>query len=142
MMMQSWMGSDFTNDDLVQQSSIVHDYEHRFLKDGLLENRPCYVLELIPKEEAPVVWGKIITWISKADYLQLKSELYDEDGYLVQTMHGRDIRDLGGRLLPARLEVIPEDEEGNKTIITYKFLDFTQKKDDAFFSLQNLKRIH
>ena len=141
MMMQSWMGSDFKNDDLVQQSSVVTDYEHTLLGEETIEERNCYKLQMIPKEEAAVVWGKVIIWIDKQEFIQMKTEFYDEDGYLVNTMLGKNIKDLGGKLLPSLLEVIPADDEGNKTIVEYLNLEFDQPMKDQFFAIQNLKRI-
>jgi outer membrane lipoprotein-sorting protein len=141
MMMQSWMGSDFTNDDLVKESSIIKDYTHRILGEEEVEGRLSYKIELIPKEDAPVVWGKIISWIDKKDFLQLKSEMYDEDGFLVNTMYGKNIKMLGGKLLPALLEVIPADEEGHMTQIEYNELEFDMPIESSFFSTKNLKRV-
>ena len=141
MMMQSWMGSDFTNDDLVRESSIIVDYTHKLLGTEVLEERDCYKIELVPKPEAPVVWGKVISWIEKKDYLQLKTEFYDEDGYLVNTMYGKEIRMLGGRLLPTRLEMVPADEEGKMTVVEQLELQFDQPISESFFSLQNMKRV-
>lgn len=85
MMMQSWMGSDFTNDDLVRESSIVKDYTHKLLGEEIVAAYSCYKVELIPLENAPVVWGKVLMWVSKKDYLWLKAEFYDEDDILVST---------------------------------------------------------
>ena len=141
MMMQSWMGSDFTNDDLVKESSILNDYTHEFLEEDAIEGRQCHVIKLTPKEDAPVVWGKIISWIDKTDYLQLKTEMYDEEGYLVNTMYGKEIKNLGGKLLPSILEIIPEEEEGHKTIVEYVELTFDKPISDSFFSTKNLKRV-
>lgn len=141
MMSQSWMGSDFKNDDLVKQSSIVVDYTHKHIGTEKIEGRECWKIELTPKASAAVVWGKIYSWISKEDYLQLKTEFYDEDGYLVNTMVGKNIRNLGGISLPSLLEVIPEEEEGNKTIMEYVALEFDIKVDDSFFTVQNMKRV-
>ncbi|NNF36683.1 MAG: outer membrane lipoprotein-sorting protein, partial [Saprospiraceae bacterium] len=141
MMMQSWMGSDFTNDDLVKESSIIKDYTHRILGEEEIVGRLSYMIELIPKENAPVVWGKIISWIDKKDFLQLKSEMYDEDGFLVNTMYGKNIKMLGGKLLPALLEVIPADEDGHMTQIEYNELEFDISIESSFFSTKNLKRV-
>jgi len=140
MMSQSWMGSDFTNDDLVKQSSIVVDYEHKLLGKEEIEGYECYQLELIPHEDAPVVWGKIIIWVSTKEYMQLKTEFYDEDDYLVNTILGKEVKVLGGKLLPARMEVIPADEEGHMTIIEQLSLNFDDPIKDAFFSVQSMKR--
>ena len=99
MMMQSWMGSDFTNDDLIKESSIIEDYTHRLLGDSVIQGRDCYKIELIPKPQAPVVWGKIYSWIDKEDFMELKTELYDEDGYLINRVHFTEIEMLDERLL-------------------------------------------
>jgi outer membrane lipoprotein-sorting protein len=141
MMMQSWMGSDFTNDDLVKQSSLVSDFTHKLLGKERIDGRACHIVELIPKPDAAVVWGKVIMWIDENDYLELKVEFYDEDGYLVNTMYGKDIKTIGGRTLPARLELIPADKPDQKTIVEQLALDFKVKLDDSFFSVQNLKRV-
>ena len=141
MMSQSWMGSDFNNDDLVKQSSIVVDYTHKLLGTESIDGRECWKIELTPKADAAVVWGKILSWVSKKEYLQMKTEFYDEDGYLVNTMIGKNIKNLGGIMLPSLLEVIPEEEEGNKTIMEYISLEFDIKVDDSFFSVQNMKRV-
>ena len=141
MMMQSWMGSDFTNDDLIKESSIIEDYTHRLVGDSILLGRECYQIELIPKPEAPVVWGKIISWIDKKDFMELKSELYDEDGYLINRVLFSEIELLDGRLLPSKMEYIPVDKEGQKTVIKYQTVDYDIEIGDAFFSLQNMKRV-
>ncbi|MCB9299679.1 MAG: outer membrane lipoprotein-sorting protein [Lewinellaceae bacterium] len=141
MMMQSWMGSDFTNDDLIKESSIVEDYSQKLLGSETVDGRECYKIELTPKEDAAVVWGKILSWIDKKDFMQLKVEFYDEDGYLVNTMYGKNVKELGGRLLPSKMEVIPADEPGNKTIVEYLSLDFDTPIEASFFSIQNLKRV-
>lgn len=141
MMMQSWMGSDFTNDDLVKQSSMVTDFTHKLIGREMVEARSCFKIEFTPKPDAAVVWGKIMMWIDEKDYLELKVEFYDEDGYLVNTMYGKNIKKIGGRTLPTRMELIPADKEGQKTIIEQLALDFNVKLDESYFSVQNLKRV-
>ena len=141
MMMQSWMGSDFTNDDLVRQSSIVEDYTHVIAGEEKLDGYECYKIEMIPKPDAGVVWGKIITWISKDGYLQLKADHFDEDMVLVKTMTGSNIVKMGGRTIPAHWEMIPHDDPGQKTIMDYKNIKFNIEIDEAFFSQQNMKRV-
>lgn len=142
MMNQSWMGSDFTNDDLVRQSSIVVDYTHKIVGSQTLEGRDCYKILLTPKPNAPVVWGKVEMWISKKDFLQLQSKMYDEDGYLVNTMRGSKIKNLGGRVLPSYMEMIPADKPNQKTVLEYKRMVFDKPISDGFFSVQNMKRVN
>ena len=141
MMMQSWMGSDFTNDDLVKQSSIVTDYYHELLGDTTIGQYDCHKIVLTPKEDAPVVWGKIEAYITQKDFLQKLIRYYDEEEYLVNTMVLSDIRDMGGRTIPTRLEMIPADEVGQKTVISYEHMAFDIDIPDQFFSLQNMKRV-
>jgi len=140
MMMQSWMGSDFSNDDLVNQTSIVDDFTHELMGVDTIEEMACYIIKLVPLPDATVVWGSIITWIDQTDYLQIKTEFYDEDEYLVNTMIGREIKMMGGRKVPSILEVIPADDPGEKTILEQLVLDFSTKKKESFFSIQNMKR--
>lgn len=141
MMMQSWMGSDFTNDDLVRESSIVDDYSHKLLKDTVIDGRDAWKVELIPTEEAAVVWGKIEGYISKEGYLQLLFKYYDEDGYLVNTMILSDIKELGGRVIPTKMEMIPAENPDQKTLIVYNQMQFDISIDDGFFSIQSMKRV-
>jgi len=141
MMLQSWMGSDFTNDDLVRESSMVTDYEHRLLGETVLDGHDCHQIEMIPKPEAGVVWGKIVIWITKTGYLQLRSDFYDEDGTLVKHMIGREIKELGGRTFPTHIEMIPDDKPGQKTTIDYHHIQFNPRIDPVFFSEQNMKRV-
>lgn len=141
MMSQSWMGTDFTNDDLVKEFSILDDYEHQLMGEEMVNDRNCYKLLLTPKPAAAVVWGKIITWIDKKDYLQLKAEYYDENGKLVNRMNGSNIRKLGGRWLPATLEMIPVDKPGQKTILEYRDIQFDQPLNENFFTVERMKLI-
>ncbi|HID38583.1 MAG TPA: outer membrane lipoprotein-sorting protein [Calditrichaeota bacterium] len=141
MMLQSWMGSDFTNDDLVRQSSIVQDYNHSIAGEETIDGYSCYKILMIPKPDAGVVWGKIFLWVSKKEYLQLKANYYDEDGILVKTMVGSNIQKMGGRLIPTHWEMIPVDKPGQKTVMDYLDIKFNIKIDESFFSQQNMKRV-
>jgi len=141
MMMQSWMGSDFTNDDLVSESSLVEDYNHKLLGEEKIEGYDCYKIELIPHDDAPVVWGKLMMWVSKEEYHWLKAEYYDEENYLVKTEVMSDIKKMDDRVMPTRLEMIPEDEEGHKTILIFENMEFNIDLKESFFSQQNMKRI-
>ncbi len=141
MMMQSWMGSDFTNDDLIRESSMVKDYTHKIMGRETIEGRECYKIEMTPREAAPVVWGRVLAWIDVKEYMQMKAEFYDEDDYLVNTMYGKKVKEMDGRLLPSILEVVPADEEGHKTVVEYLELEFNDPIEDSFFSIQNMKRL-
>jgi outer membrane lipoprotein-sorting protein len=141
MMMQSWMGSDFTNDDLVKESSILNDYTHTLVADTVVNGRDSYIIKLIPNEDAAVVWGKIFTYIDKQTYNQMIVKYYDEDDYLVSTMILSEEKDIGGRFLPTKLEMIPAENPRQKTVIEYTVREFNKPINAGFFSLQNMKRI-
>jgi outer membrane lipoprotein-sorting protein len=141
MMMQSWMGSDITNDDLVKESSIVEDYDHTLMGTETIEGYDCYKILLEPHEDAPVVWGKIISWISRDEYFTLKNEYYDEDGYLVNRELLSKINDVGDRVIPTYFEVIPVDKEGQKTTMEFTHVKFNTPIEDDFFSIQNMRRV-
>lgn len=141
MMMQSWMGSDFTNDDLVRESSIVKDYTHKLLGKEIIREQQCYKIELTPLPEAPVTWGKAIMWITVNGFNQWKTEFYDEDMELVNTMNAYNIKKMGDREIPTKLEIIPQDKKGNKTVLEITNMIFNKAIDDAFFSQQNMKKL-
>jgi outer membrane lipoprotein-sorting protein len=141
MLSQGWMGSDFTNDDIVNESSIVVDYNHTIKGNEHIEGYDCYLIELIPKEDAPVVWGRILVRISKTDDLILKSEYFDEDDFLVQTEIVSDIKMMDGRKIPSHFELIPEEKEGHKTMLDITSIVFDISISESFFSQQNMKRV-
>ena len=141
MMSQGWMGSDYTNDDILKESSVVNDYDHEIVGEEEYDGRLCYKIKMVAKEDAAVIWGHQVRWIDKKDFLFMKSELYDEDSYLVRTELGSDIKSMDGRLIPTRIELIPAEEEDQMTIIEIKEIQFNQNIKDSFFSQQNMKRI-
>ncbi|MCW8809558.1 MAG: outer membrane lipoprotein-sorting protein, partial [Ignavibacteriaceae bacterium] len=124
MMLQSWMGSDFTNDDLVKESSVIKDYTHKILGEVKIDGMDCYKIQLTPKPDAGVVWGKIIAWIAKDTYLEPKVEYYDEDGFMVKQFIGSNLQKMDGRNIFTHWEMIPEDKPGNKTIMDYNKIQF------------------
>ncbi len=141
MMNQSWMGTDFTNDDLVRESSIINDYTHKLIGDTLIGERPCYKIEMIPKQSAAVVWGRLISCIDKKDYIELHMRFYDEDGVLINIMNAYDPKLMGGRIIPSRFEMIPVDKKGNKTEMIYNNIIFDQPINDEFFNLSTMKNL-
>ena len=140
-MVQSWMGTDFTNDALINAGSLVEDYTHKLKGIVSVDGTPCYQIELVPKPEAAVVWGKVITHISVKQTLQLRTEFYDEDDYLITTLKATEIKDIGGQALPSKLTIIPADEEGFYTEMTYKKLDFNPTFAPDFFERSNMKQV-
>ena len=139
LMMGSWMGSHFTNDDLVKESRIVDDYDFEISFEGEREGVDVWEFQLTPRPEAPVVWGRIDEQVRKADLMPTWVRYYDEDGQLVRTMTFSGYRTMGDRLVPASMLVTPADKPEERTLLTYHELDFGISLDESFFSLRNLR---
>jgi outer membrane lipoprotein-sorting protein len=140
MMMSSWMGSDFTNDDLVKESSIVEDYSHTLLGTVDLDGTDAFKIEAIPKPEAPVVWGKLYFFVREKDYVPLRQEYFSESGELVRYLNFSDIKRMGERLLPTVWEMVPLNKKGKKTIVNLIQIQFDLPLKDELFTLRNLKK--
>jgi len=139
LMMGSWMGSHFTNDDLVKESSIVDDYDFEIAYEGDRDGVDVWEFSLIPKPEAPVVWGRVEEQVRKADMMPTWVRYYDEDGDLIRTIEFSDYQIMSGRLVPVRMSVIPTDKPDERTTLIYHELDFDVDIDESFFSLRNLR---
>jgi len=141
MMADGWMGSDYTNDDILKESSIVVDFDHKIVGSKTIDGLDCWKIELIPHEDAAVVWGKIIKWISKDEYIQMKSEYFDEDEYLIKTEFASDVKIMDGRKIPGKIEIVPADKKNQKTVVLINTMKFNIPIDDSFFSQQNMKKV-
>ena len=140
MLLQPWMGSDFTNDDLVKESSLLNDYTHRTIARDTAQGVSLYVVESTPKPDAAVVWGKVIMRVRRADFLPVREEFYDERGTLVRVMTFSDIRMLGGRLIPTKWEMRPTAKPENATTIVMTRATFDATIAADIFTQRNLER--
>lgn len=141
MLSQGWMGSDYTNDDLLKESSLVNDYTHRITGTEKISGVDCWIVELDPKEDAAVVWGKVIKWISKDGFDQMKSVYYDEDNMPVKTEQASEIKKMDDRMVPTVFEIIPADKPGQKTIVRLVEAKFNPALSTSFFSQQKMKEL-
>ncbi len=140
MMLQSWMGSDFTNDDLVKESSVVEDYTHALLGRETMRGDEAYKVELTPRPEAAVAWDRLVEWIRVEDYVPLRAEYFNERGERVRTMVFTDIKVMDGRLIPARMELIEEKKEGHRTILDLEAVTYNDRIPRSVFTQENLRR--
>ena len=144
MMLQSWMGSDFSNDDLVRESSEIEDYDHRLL--GLdpgtsgETDRPAYVVEYRPHESAPVVWGSIVAWLDTETGAPLRQDFFDEEGERMRVMRFSDFRMVGKRNVPHLWSMTPLDKPGHSTTIEVEKIEFDADFGSDIFTTRNLKR--
>ncbi|MBS1271749.1 MAG: hypothetical protein MAGBODY4_00881 [Candidatus Marinimicrobia bacterium] len=138
MMMGSWMGSDFTNDDLVKEFSLLEDYTFELIEPENAKEGNLYI-KSVPKEGKPIIWGKQITKVRESDYIPVREEFYDEKGNLMRVMNFKDITIFDDRKIPAVMEMIPQDEDGKKTVLRYLDAEFNADIDDDIFTLRNLR---
>jgi len=117
MMLQPWMGSDFSNDDLVKESSIIHDYNHRLITDKNTPNSSVLFIESKPKPDAAVVAGKLVYQVQKKDLIPLTLEYYDERGRLIKTLTFSDVKKMNGRHVPTLWVMQSTEKPENHTSI-------------------------
>jgi outer membrane lipoprotein-sorting protein len=141
MMMGSWMGSHFTNDDLVKESRLIRDYDIHTSFEGEREGTRVWEFVLTPHPDAAVVWGRIVLQVRRDDLMPTWQRYYDEKGELVRTLTFSDYREMGARLIPTRMRMRPVDEPDEYTQVTYEHLEFDVELPDGFFSLRRLRNV-
>ena len=140
LMAGAWMGSHFTNDDLVKESRLIDDYDIVLSFDGDRDATKVWELTLTPKPNVAVVWGKIVMQVRQADLMPIWERYYDDAGTLTRTITFSNFKTMGGRMIPAMLTVTPADKPDEHTVLIYHDLQFDVGLKPDFFSLQNLKR--
>jgi outer membrane lipoprotein-sorting protein len=138
MMMSSWMGSDFSNDDLVKEFTFVDDFLFRMATPPEAEKGFLY-LECRPKPDVPIVWDRIVIAVDEAANLPVWQKFYDEKGQVARIMTYSDVRTFGRRTIPSVMEMIPQTKKGYKTVLRYKEIQFDLALADDLFSLRTLQ---
>ena len=136
MMGGSWMGSHFTNDDLVKESRMAEVYDFEY-DEPPGEGEIAVVC--IPRPDAAVVWGKVVVRVRSADWMPVAVEYFDEDMEPARTMSFGDYREVGERLLPLRIRIAPADEPGEHTEVRYEEIEFDLPLAEDLFSLRSLR---
>ncbi|QQR79916.1 MAG: outer membrane lipoprotein-sorting protein [Deltaproteobacteria bacterium] len=141
MMLQPWMGSDFSNDDLVKESSYIDDYDHTVVGNEVVDGLKVIKIDLVPHANAPVVWGKVVYWVREKDNLPVRQQFIDEGGTLIKDLVYSDFKVLDGALLPTRWEMTPVQKQGQKTTLILNSIDFDPRPPlaDSIFTEKNLR---
>lgn len=146
MMMGSWMGSDFTNDDLVREVSLVEEYDVTLDEgpnEGQDAGRDLHVLTLIPKQQTVTVWAKIVIRVTKDKILPLDETYFNEKGEAVRVLSFSDNKTFSGREMPSVMTMTPLNKSGHKTVVRYEQLQLDIPLQEDLFTLRNLqKRFH
>ncbi len=139
MMSQSWMGSHFTNDDIVRESRMADDYDFSITFQGKRDGEDIIEITCIPKPDAAIVWGKLILVVRASNYLPLEMTYYDEDMKLARTFSFSDMQMVGDREIPMVLTVTPADKPNETTVVTYNSIEFGVDIGNDIFTLRNLQ---
>lgn len=137
-MTQSWMGSDFSYNDLSRTEKLITDYTHRILSTKTSAGKKVYVIEAVPKPRKPVIWGKQIIEV-RADGVLLQQEFYDQAGKLVRSMTADNIVVLSGRPYPVVMTMRTVAKPGQWTRITTVAAEFSIKIPNYVFTKSNLQ---
>lgn len=141
MMMENFMGSDFSYDDMVKESNMVKDYIPHLVGQDTIEQEENYVLELVPKPDAPVVYEKLKLWVRTKDLIPTREEFYSEKKEIIKVMIFGDIKRMGDRFIPTYWEMTNLKKKDHKTIIKIQKAQFNIKIDTSIFTKRNLSRI-
>jgi hypothetical protein len=140
MMSGSWMGSHFTNDDLVKDSTYEDDYNSSITFEGERDDKSIYEITSLPKPNAAVVWGKVVMELDQQTLAPYSARYFDEDGVLIRTLTFDRNKMIDGRTVPMRLSLQPEEKPDESTVILYQDIRFGVPLEAGFFSLQSLQR--
>ncbi len=142
MMGGSWMGSDFTNDDLVKESRMADDYRAKMTYRGKREGsgESIVVITCFPNPNAAVVWGKVVVVVRTSDYLPLETRYYKENGQLARRLTFSRFEKHGGRLIPTKMTMVPVTKKGHRTEITYAWIEFDAAVPDSTFTVASLRK--
>jgi outer membrane lipoprotein-sorting protein len=140
MMLQPWMGSDFANDDLVKESSVVEDYNHKLIAEKVIDGHVVCKIELTPKKHAGVVWEKRVQWIQKDDFIPVREAFVGKNNKIIKILTYSDRKKISGRVIPTRWEMVSEIKKGHRTVIEVADkVVYNEPIDDNVFGLQSLK---
>lgn len=138
MLLASWMGSDFTNDDILKASSMAEDYQHSFLPDEKKQDVEYRVIENKAKSDAKVMWPKIVTYASKIDCLPRQYHYFDKNNSLKRILYLDDIKTFDDHKVPTKWMMQPQDDKKKKTTILYKNMKFKTSFKPNHFTQKNL----
>jgi len=140
MMLQSWNGSDFSNDDLVRESNLSKDYNQKIIAEEMVSGENTWKIQLLPKPDAPVVWGKIYYWVIKKNFLPSVVQYFDEKGNMIRYLVYSDVKNFHGRKIPSKWVMHNNKKNGHSTTIIINDIEYGINIPDRIFSFRELER--
>lgn len=138
---QNWMGTDMSTDDIVKLSRLKEDYNAKMMGTKSILGKSCYWIELTPKDEADVLWGKLELFIDKQDFLQMRAIFYDEDMEAVNQLETLEVKKIGGKTVAAKMKMIPSNKSGHSTVVEYESIQFNKPISSSFFTKENMSKV-
>jgi outer membrane lipoprotein-sorting protein len=135
---ESWMGSHFTNDDLMRETSYDEDYDTALSWTERGGERRLLVT-MTPKPEAPVVYTRVLFYLTPEDWIPVAEEFYDE-GELIRVMTFDQVEEVSGKPIPMRMTLVPTDDPDERTVVLYDALQLDVPVDDDLFTRRGLRR--
>ena len=140
MMLDQFMGSDFTNDDFVKLTYLPRDYDGKIVGEENLDGNSVHHLELIPKPDAPVIYGKLEIWLRKSDAAPVKLQFYNEDQKLIRTLHYSEFKKFGDHETPTLWKMENQEDPDRTTTIQIMDAAFDGEIQDSLFTRENLEK--
>ena len=137
-MAQSWMGSDFSYNDLAKANEVLTQYTHKLTGHEQQDGHTVYVVEALPKPAAATVWGKQVVHI-RDDGVLLEENYFDQDMKLVKSMQTKTVAPLGGRPYPVRVTMRKAGNANEWTELHFRQGHFNVQLPDALFTKSNLR---
>jgi outer membrane lipoprotein-sorting protein len=138
MLAQSWMGSDFSYNDLSKSEELLTDYTHNIIGQKTIGGHIVYTIDAIPKPGAPVVWGKLEVKV-RDDGVMLDETYFDQSMKVVRRMTTDKVGVIGGRPYPLIMTMHPADKPGRWTRIETTAGRFNISLPLYLFTLSNLQ---
>ena len=134
----SFMGTDFTFEDMGDRK--LKDYAYKLLKEEEINGKSCWVVESIPNKGLVTDYSKIVSWIWKDGYFDIKEEFYDKRGNKkkIKTV---ELQKIGKYWLPKKL-VMENLKSKHKTEMIFDDQKVDTGLEKKVFKSNYMTRIH
>ncbi len=135
---ESWMGSHFTNEDLVRETDFIRDYDTTlaWTDEG---GQRLLQATLVPKPKTPVVWSRVVYLLDPVDFMPLRADYFDNDR-ISRTLVLSDPHVVSGRRVPFSLRMVPAEKPDELTVLEYRTLRFGVPVDPSLFTQRGLRQ--
>ena len=139
MLRQSIMGSDLSYEDMMDDRRLKDIYTATIEKEEDYEGRKTWVLKLIAKVDDASYHSRKL-WIDQERYVPLKEELFAKSGQLLKRTTMGDVRQVGERWYPFKMNYKDMLKDGKGTDFVIKKLEINPEIPESVFNKSNLKK--